>query len=954
MTENSQDVDVDVVPPSLPALPVCPEPGSVISVQISDCAQQAFSVADTACTLTSSLTSSTPVSPSAQTFEVRDLHRHHEESITNDITLHKLDDTHTSVVTDISQVPPVQGYLATTSTVPESEGNLSVSTDETLHNSDSDSYFCAKRDSITKPRMGNQHSDRKARQSDDDTPDESKTKCCEIPTKKVKDRLSKVSRSSKSGEDFDFEDDELYPFESRTKSELEIVDPVELEPFEIIETDDIKFIPGAGTSDVIKNASESKFKAIPEEEIVEGNEKFDTFIIKQDPTLENEPVKIDKGDRILEPGTSTTHSTFEFKPVKSKSKASKPKDEKSEPTYANVLPTSASGASSRKNSSSSSNDISRKNSKEGIQKPVRQKSKKKTESTDFNQDKKDENEHQMKKLKEETKDVAQTNNKAVILTQKMFSVPNPHERVEKAKILNECKDPAQNNYENINLGVKFGPSGITIGKVDPDTYGKTYQDIQSDEKPQSTENVIVEEKCPRVSSSNFGTLTDSPLYETLNPKGIEHTSPGREKEEKDRNQLSKIESDINLEHVPPPSPFALDIVEEEEDEIEEDEENEVDFIEEEDKRKSEIIEFTENVCKRLSQLLEDQPEIVNSENRTLEITGQKNESSREYGDHGSDKDITEMVTDTNLRPPRREDSSSTLKRTSGDSVTYPVNEFGSSDDDLPDYFNPKDVHPKRDSEILCDVLDAYTDEGVSVSAKDVTDIVESHTLEFGEFVQGHSTNKSDKVLALPLQKFDETLTNKGPKSNHVDEIQDKTPVAELHPELTAEPELVSAKDDVPVQYESSGRQSVTYTESDLDISEHRDDLSTDSMLADDEAEETMEILFTKTYTEPVQGGEVFLSCTVVNSAYKDEHKKSETWLSDEALEYFEANAADVMSTAFMKAKKEMKDIQVCLQSLRKQMEHFHDDVDDISLPDIPVDAVSASDYFGLPRKAVTD
>ena len=115
----------------------------------------------------------------------------------------------------------------------------------------------------------------------------------------------------------------------------------------------------------------------------------------------------------------------------------------------------------------------------------------------------------------------------------------------------------------------------------------------------------------------------------------------------------------------------------------------------------------------------------------------------------------------------------------------------------------------------------------------------------------------------------------------------------------------------------------------------------------------MEILFTKTYTEPKEGAEVFLSCTVVNSAYKEENKKSDTWLSDEALEYFEANASEVMSTAFIKAKREMKDIQACLQSLRKQMEHFHGDRDDISLPDIPVETLSP-DYFGYPRKAITD
>ena len=122
----------------------------------------------------------------------------------------------------------------------------------------------------------------------------------------------------------------------------------------------------------------------------------------------------------------------------------------------------------------------------------------------------------------------------------------------------------------------------------------------------------------------------------------------------------------------------------------------------------------------------------------------------------------------------------------------------------------------------------------------------------------------------------------------------------------------------------------------------------------------MDILFTKTYTEPIEGNEVFLSCSVVNSSFKDSpvdkgkrdsKKKSDTWLSDDALEYFEANASEVMSTAFLKAKKQMKDIQMCLQGLRRQMEHFHSDAQDKAHQDF--DYLSPG-YFGLPRKAITD
>lgn len=415
------------------------------------------------------------------------------------------------------------------------------------------------------------------------------------------------------------------------------------------------------------------------------------------------------------------------------------------------------------------------------------------------------------------------------------------------------------------------------------------------------------------------------------------------------------------ETVPPPSPASMNILAEE---------NEEDEDENEHTLSNEMIDFGDVVCKRLSQLLEDKSlnddetattnvdqdsiiyfsprEFIDTSTGRYEIQdiekygdnqepviveSKKEPSYKEYLDNGSLKqsDTQEpcssaskaIVYSQNDKVERlglkRNESAETLKRTSGDSSKYELN--GSSDDGLPDYFDPENLHNN--------------------SAK------------------GKSEKGLDSKSNLSLQDFDDTLVQTTPNSSFVDDLTDVTPTVEISREFTALPELAKTEDRSVVQHEhadhATGRRSVTGTESDLDISEQRDDMSTDSMYADDEAEETMDILFTKTYTEPIEGAEVFLSCTVVNSAYKEETKKREVWLSsDEALEYFEANASEVMSTAFMKAKQEMKDIQLCLQNLRKQMDNFHGNYDDISLPDLPMSDSFSPDYRDVQRKAVTD
>lgn len=947
----------------------------------------------------------------------------------------------------------------------ETEYLYSGSTDETLQNSDASTESEYSVVNLTQKftqvidkgnkNMGNKQPRTSQVHSDDDTPDDGRTKCCEIPKKKVKERNNRGNRTSRN-DDLNFEANEVYPFDGRAGSEQDINEPVELEPFEIVETDDIKFVPGAGTSDVIKSVSEPKFTPIAEEPPLCEDEPSKPPSHNDENTNVKVPFFIDKGNRLIEPGTATAHSTFEFRQVKPKMKVSILPSEQPQRKYenvsleenrseSNVSGRKTSSSSSKSSSSSSSKSVSRNNSKDAIPKPTRKgKSKASGESIKVGDesDKRKRSEKSQRQQSVRDSEIDRNIDNVLMLTQTMFSQTKVAETQDKKQSKTQPETVPLTQYENVNVCAKMESTGITI------THKNTHLDTKTSEKTECTPSTSKEPECVAhdcegkekdvqekqnkrkkmsqlstdiVEISETGTLiiksladmpsaakseqsTDNSFENTHEDNLDENTdikvpyetidrlSTEIKKETLGIDGSSKIEEKEitdEKEHVPPPSPLIMGVLEEEEEEDLEDDEDITDFNDE-NRRKSEILEFTENVCKRLSQLLESAPdeETVEDENETDQ---NEEHTIKTYEDHiyetidGSTKvsdqntksisvlkvfdangvegiDQSSETVPDKLKLSTRSESSSTLKRKSGDSETYKsvdTRKSSQSDDDLPDYFDPREIPPpKRESEILCDVLETYQDDALEMDelpAKEVVEMVEKHTFVFGGLNYDNLVlENKDKISSSSVKSFETGLINNAPDPSTIEDLKDITPTAEAQPNLTALTELAKAEEDLPVQFETSGRQSVTCTESDIDISEHRDDLSTDSMLADDEAEETMEILFTKTYTEPVEGAEVFLSCTVVNSAYKDEQKKSETWLSDEALEYLEANASEVMSTAFLKAKKEMKDIQICLQSLRQQMEHFHSDCDDISLPEIPVDSLSP-DYFGMPmRKAVTD
>ena len=1031
--------------------------------------------------------------------------------------------------------------------------------------SDSDCSACE-----TTFTMGNKQTNVKTAREEEEVPDDGKTKCCNVPKKKVKDKSKRISRASRS-DDLGFDEDEVYPFDGRTRSDSELNDPVELEPFDIVETDDIRFVPGAGTSDVIKSASEPKFTPIPEEDL--SNDTSGQRIVEGAERTDAKMFFFPSGNPIAEPGTATALSTFEFKHVKSKGKPAIPTtDPIIEPLYENIVETPKSSntpstcAEEPLSSSTSSKSVSRQNSKEPIQKPLRKSKKGKTttdqdtevksileeqRSTRVNEDETTQVKTKVKKSDQPSirdSEIDRNIDSVLMLTQTMFSkLKKPDAQItmppEHIQIQDNPEEAIEGKYENVNVCVKLEPTGLAIAHKetkqmnDDKRRSKSSSSVKSTtgsdkvsvnelnvpgkyenvdrcakleragisighkgDKP-STISILPDKDKKKSKQSGKGSKDDdkkkrrkasddkeyvsisrhnSNVSESLAP-GILHISDSgtliiKEKligktENKDNEQgraeaaiddaigitgdqkqqrgmlhisdsgtlviqslpkppthapsterggshyyendiIDRDSTDIKVpfeeidnvftseegsmsvaprreqrgsgkkeetrdseSSVPPSSPSVMDmlaeVLEEEEEEEDYDDANDAFEVELDKRQSAEMVEFTESVCKRLSQLLEvenkdedgnenedylfesgtfgNYENIYETLNKESEASFLRNE---QLCAHSASLD-SGVTSKGNLEGSHGAKSSSVMKSDSLDSDVFDssskLNSVSSDDDDMPEYFDPR----KSDTSTLEPSSGNFESKYFSNNdsfRSDRTIYTEGTDSPHYEYIDANG--RISRQLTLPLRPID---SHGGPDTRRqAEDVRDKTPTVETVGNMFVHTDTATAQSHTPVHSEAtSGRRSATCTESDLDISEHRDDLSTDSMLADDEEEETMEILFTKTYTEPKEGAEVFLSCTVVNSAYKEENKKSETWLSDEALEYFEANASEVMSTAFIKAKREMKDIQACLQSLRKQMEHFHGDRDDISLPDIPVETLSP-DYFGYPRKAITD
>ncbi|KAL8563814.1 hypothetical protein ACOMHN_061938 [Nucella lapillus] len=202
-----------------------------------------------------------------------------------------------------------------------------------------------------------------------------------------------------------------------------------------------------------------------------------------------------------------------------------------------------------------------------------------------------------------------------------------------------------------------------------------------------------------------------------------------------------------------------------------------------------------------------------------------------------------------------------------------------------------------------------------------------------------SSSSHDSSLRIP--EIEETFGELMGVKTLLEDLEDKPPTTSEAPPVQAEEEeeKIHAKEFLPsAQHRRRSKTSparTDRTESDLDVSEHRDDASTDSMYADDE-DEGNEVVFQRSYSEE-HGGEVVLSCTIYNSSRDNGADSDEFWAdaeaaaaADESYKSLET-AADAAGSAFQNARIQMHDIHQHLQDLRRQMEMLQDDITSTSL-----------------------
>ncbi|XP_064595140.1 uncharacterized protein LOC135461825 [Liolophura sinensis] len=208
-----------------------------------------------------------------------------------------------------------------------------------------------------------------------------------------------------------------------------------------------------------------------------------------------------------------------------------------------------------------------------------------------------------------------------------------------------------------------------------------------------------------------------------------------------------------------------------------------------------------------------------------------------------------------------------------------------------------------------------------------------------------------EIRKFMIPEMKESLPNGGSMKQMLHDLHDITPTSEFYPSMDDRDST-----DSPEPGNSSGvRSRTSITSSELDISEQRDDMSTgtDSMYADDEDDSSSEVLFCKTYTEPVRGAEVLVSCTVVNSALKEGNSSSdEFWAENSAAEdaYQQVEfAAAAVNHHFTHARSQMQDIQHHLQALKYQMRDMEKQV--VKTNTQPTDEFA---FDGPERRAVTD
>ncbi|XP_067686393.1 serine-rich adhesin for platelets-like [Haliotis asinina] len=349
----------------------------------------------------------------------------------------------------------------------------------------------------------------------------------------------------------------------------------------------------------------------------------------------------------------------------------------------------------------------------------------------------------------------------------------------------------------------------------------------------------------------------------------------------------------------------------------------------------------------------------------------KSKKRRKTGKKKSGKDKSKSKNDTQGNVVRKPEIPVELKQVENthDSAAKTKSDEGQTFSET--YESEKENSPpKRESQQIQDVIEAYgLENSVGGSVDKLSDdhgreLVDDDTLKEREYLLARPLYESDddsddscdsrsrssgdpstsslEVCSRQIPEIEETFSELLSVKHILEDFEDRTPTEETLPSFISSEGLRS-----PPDYFNSRRSRMSpaitdRTESDLDISEQRDDISTDSMYADDEDDGASEVLFSRSYSEP-DGNEVVVSCTFYNTQHNNNTNDSDDFwedytTADESFKQIEISA-DAASSTFQNARKQMHDIHQHLQDLRRQMEHLQEEVEHATLtPEYSMDS----------------
>lgn len=284
------------------------------------------------------------------------------------------------------------------------------------------------------------------------------------------------------------------------------------------------------------------------------------------------------------------------------------------------------------------------------------------------------------------------------------------------------------------------------------------------------------------------------------------------------------------------------------------------------------------------------------------------------------------------------------------------------------------------SRLLCDVIQSYAKSEES----DIEKIMEEPVVSKGAVQMEQKKKKSSsldrkpskldqslkKLFEVPVEE--DTIDKLLPLESFLDDVMDQP----LRTEGTLPYDPFDLEERLKSRRALAGRQSVTRTESDIDISEPgddwRDDMSSDSNQADDEDEiESGEVVFSKSYpdtrrySQKRQGRGIVYDASVQQGTFQDDDDFSdndyddvedyevdeevddsdeELWIDEKDLEKREAEPVsfgadyypmdhprDAGDVAYNSARRQMHEIHSHLLNLRDQMEYLADESENSNL-----------------------